>query len=984
MRTLAAGLVLAAVSLSAPAGAEAALTIDSLTAAPADATAAAHSDFHLAIGFGTPSDRVRDLTIELPAGLIGNPSATPRCTTAQLQADACAAETTVGSTNVRAAPDILPFLPLDAPGTVYNLEPSGGDPGRLGIVVRPLGGLLGKIVLESPITVRDGGDYGLTSTLTDMPRTLSGLGIEVNSIDLTLSGTAGGNAFMTNPTRCTPATTTVTATSYSGATSTRSAEFTPTACDSVPFAPTLEVGVQDPRTDVPTQVDVALRVPGDEGGRSQAHIRDSTVVLPEGFGLNPAVAGGLELCSPEQFGAGQDTPVTCPASSDIGDVTFDTAVLAGLRGNVYFGTAPDDPYRLFIVAEQGTLRVKLVASIRLDADTGQITSIFRDLPQFPLSRFLLTFRGGDRSVLATPPSCGSYTTTAGIVPWSGSGTRDRSATVGISQDGAGGCDQPSQPSAAATPTTRRARADTALSIDLVRRARDKPVRSVLTSLPDGLLGRLLSVPFCPDAEAAAGTCPESSRLGTVQVEIGSGPQTTTLDGTVSLAGPAPGALARLALSVPTKVGPIDLGTFAVQAPLTLGTRDGRVQVTAELPVAFKGVRLSLRRITLALTRAGFLFNPSGCANRRLDATFTALDGSTAAVASPYAVTECERLRFRPRARAFSTATSGRGKGARPPITLELRPRAADTALRAVDVAFSKDMQPNAALLASACDSAAVDAGSCPRSAIVATAQANSPLIPGELSGPAYLTRPEQPPQAGAPSLPGISVVLGGLGGLVRLRLDGRVRLAEGRLATRFVPLPDIPLTRFSLTLRAGALVATRPLCDKGFDDADVSMSGQNGFGRQIGLPIDFLACRTAPIVRIEMTALETTRPTVDVRIDRGPRGGRMRQLVLRLPRRLDVRQQRTGVTVTVGSRTLAREHWSLSEGGTLQIRSGLGSSGASSVRVRLRDGAVVPDATTRRLAAAGDAQLTFRLTARDTSGRLTRQRIIGEEEPARR
>jgi hypothetical protein len=49
----------------------------------------------------------------------------------------------------------------------------------------------------------------------------------------------------------------------------------------------------------------------------------------------------------------------------------------------------------------------------------------------------------------------------------------------------------------------------------------------------------------------------------VQVEVGSGPQTTTLSGTVSLAGPGPGALARLALSVPTKVGPIDLGTFAV-------------------------------------------------------------------------------------------------------------------------------------------------------------------------------------------------------------------------------------------------------------------------------------------------------------------------------------------------------------------------------------------------------------------------------------
>src|SRR5918996_3019551 len=68
-----------------------------LSAQPADSQAGANTDFTIDMPFtgSGPDDSVRDLTIHLPPGLIGNPTATPLCTLAQFQAGAegsCPAE----------------------------------------------------------------------------------------------------------------------------------------------------------------------------------------------------------------------------------------------------------------------------------------------------------------------------------------------------------------------------------------------------------------------------------------------------------------------------------------------------------------------------------------------------------------------------------------------------------------------------------------------------------------------------------------------------------------------------------------------------------------------------------------------------------------------------------------------------------------------------------------------------------------------------
>ena len=133
-------------------------------------------------------------------------------------------------------------LAVDVPGKIYNLAPSGPEPARLGIRLTPALG--DEILLQSIVTVRPA-DGGLDSSTDGLPRT-SALGpIDINAVDITLLGMAGDPAkgFVSNPTSCAPATTTVDATAYDGAQGSGAASFTPTGCDKLAFAPTLSAAI---------------------------------------------------------------------------------------------------------------------------------------------------------------------------------------------------------------------------------------------------------------------------------------------------------------------------------------------------------------------------------------------------------------------------------------------------------------------------------------------------------------------------------------------------------------------------------------------------------------------------------------------------------------------------------------------------------------------------------------------------------------------
>ena len=79
------GIVIAAAALLAVPASAQALSLSGLAASPASTQAGAHSDFQIHMHFA--GGQVKDLTIGLPPGQIGDPNATPLCTVGQLNAD---------------------------------------------------------------------------------------------------------------------------------------------------------------------------------------------------------------------------------------------------------------------------------------------------------------------------------------------------------------------------------------------------------------------------------------------------------------------------------------------------------------------------------------------------------------------------------------------------------------------------------------------------------------------------------------------------------------------------------------------------------------------------------------------------------------------------------------------------------------------------------------------------------------------------------
>jgi hypothetical protein len=55
--------------------------------------------------------------------------------------------------------------------------------------------------------------------------------------------------------------------------------------------------------------------------------------------------------------------------------------------------------------------VKKEGTVSVNPATGQLTSVFKDNPQFPFSDLKLALKEGPRAPLANPRTCGSFTAT---------------------------------------------------------------------------------------------------------------------------------------------------------------------------------------------------------------------------------------------------------------------------------------------------------------------------------------------------------------------------------------------------------------------------------------------------------------------------------------------------------------------------------------------------------------------------------------------
>ena len=359
--------------LAAPSSAQAAFGVSSFTVTPTTLQAGSHPDVSIALGF-SGAEHVRDLTVSLPPGLVGNPNATPRCAAAKFQADQCAANTRVGTTAVVST---VLGLPLNANGDVYNLEPGAGEPARLGVIVRPPAA--DKVFLITHIALRPA-DGGLDSIINGIPSTVTVLGIPqemtITSMNLTLLGRPAGASqpFMTMPTGCGPATSQVAATSANGTAATRAAQpFTPTACDQLPFNPEFTGSIS-------TGSEPTLRtvITGPAGNANTA---SAAVTLPPGIGVNLETA--KNACTLAQQAAGP-----CPEISHVGSAVAQSPLLPPLTGPVSLAVLPGQTLPGVRVDLSGVVSLSLAGIATLG---NGLRTQFSGIPDVPLERFELTF-----------------------------------------------------------------------------------------------------------------------------------------------------------------------------------------------------------------------------------------------------------------------------------------------------------------------------------------------------------------------------------------------------------------------------------------------------------------------------------------------------------------------------------------------------------------------------------------------------------------
>jgi hypothetical protein len=791
---------------------------------------------------GVPVENMKDIQVELPSGFVGDPNATPKCTLEELDANQCPGASQIGTLTLSATVNLF-----NGPQPVYNMVPPAGVAAQFGTNLLLLDAFI-------DISVRTGGDYGLTAGLTNTPTVLPLFGSSLtlwgvpadpahDSSRVCAGGVRGCSAgaaqkpFLTMPTQCSgPLTYNLVADSWQGGSTTSS--FTTTdgsgnpvginGCGLLSFNPSISVRLGTTAADSPTSLAVDVHVPqapDNPGSLATPALKNTVVTLPQGVSLSPSSGDGLQSCSPTQIGFNNASEPTCPDTSKIGTVEIDSPISADpLTGGIFLAQPPD-PFRgsltIYAVAEADGTLIKLAGNIVTNPTTGQLTTTFANSPQLPFTDFKLDFFGGARATLATPESCGTDTATSDMQAWSapGSGPDPTPSDSFVINSG---CVSGFAPSFSAGMTNPQAGAFSSFGLSFSRSDTDQELSGLSVTLPPGMLAKLAGVQECSDAqiahaagnsgaaEQASPSCPASSQVGTAETGAGPGSDPFFLSGKVYLTGPYKGAPYGLAVVVPAVAGPFDLGTVVVRQALQVDPTDAHVTVVSDpFPTILQGIPLRLRRVDVLLNRANFTVNPTSCNAMNVAGALTSAAGAIANVSSRFQVGGCQSLGFSPK---LAIDLSGRGKtrsGNHPTLTANLVERSGQANISSARVVLplSLALDPNnSRRVCSFSVAQAVHGGAvgCPANTIVGTASASTPLLSQPLTGNVYLVQGIRFNAAHQQirTLPTLLIPLRGQEAL-DLRASTAVNGA-GQLVNTFSSVPDVPVSLFKLQITGGS------------------------------------------------------------------------------------------------------------------------------------------------------------------------------------
>jgi hypothetical protein len=844
---------------------------------------------------------VKDLQIDLPPGLIENPSAVPQCTLAQfhtartspfeadpLTGESCPDRTQIGTVEVRSSYGGGSTRTFG----VFNLVPPPGAPSELGF------NAYGAPVTFIPHVRQAEGEYGLSLVAENIPQlvdlygfTLNLWGTPWNAVHNSQRGNClnelepgfgwakcsigpprlnPGIAYLTLPTACDgPPVATVTARSWQEPAISVSRAFTGQSlegCGALDFAPFPGATVTNLRASSPSGFDFDLSV--DNAGflgpdlRAPSPVRKAVVALPEGMTINPSVGAGLGVCTPAQYGAetaSSPPGAGCPNAAKIGDFTVQSPLFEETIDGALFLAAPyDNPsgtlLAVYLVAKSSERGILVKVAGRLDADptSGRLTATFDDLPQLPYTDLKVHFREGQRSPLATPPACGDFATEMDLSPWRAPDTVRRSVSPLTIAAGVGGGPCPSgqapfAPRAQAGTLNSNAGSYSPFYLHLTRSDTEQEITSYSATLPPGLTGKIGDIPYCPEAaiaaaklrggfeEAADPSCPPASEIGHTVAGYGLGSVLTYAPGGLYLAGPFHGSTFSIVAIDSATVGPFDLGVIVIRSAIDVDPRTAQVSIDSTgsdpIPHIIDGIPIHLRDVRVYISRPGLTLNPTSCERFSVASTLNGSsqrfgdpgDDSTAVATSPFQVSNCGSLGFRPR---LSLKLKGGTKRADyPSLRAEVRTRAGDANLAAATVALPPSEFLAEEHIDTICTPGQFAREACPGGSVYGRARAFTPLLDQPLEGKVYL-------RSSGNELPDLVAALRGGGKGIAIDVVGRIDSFHGGLRGNFDVVPDAPVSKFVMTLRGGKhglLVNSENLCEAP-QLASAKFVGQNNLG----------------------------------------------------------------------------------------------------------------------------------------------------------
>ena len=242
----------------------------------------------------------------------------------------------------------------------------------------------------------------VTVTSDPFPQIRDGVPLRLKTVNVTVDRPE----FLFNPTSCAATSIAGAVASGEGASENVSSRFQAANCATLPFKPTFTVSTQG-KTSKADGASLTVKLTskgGPQAGGGEANIRAVKVDLPKQ--LPSRLTTLQKACTEAQFDA---NPAGCPAASNVGTASAVTPIFSHpLTGPAYFVSHGGQAFPDLEIVLQGE-GVTLILDGNTDIKKGITSSIFRSVPDAPITNFELKLPTGPYSILGTNlPASANY------------------------------------------------------------------------------------------------------------------------------------------------------------------------------------------------------------------------------------------------------------------------------------------------------------------------------------------------------------------------------------------------------------------------------------------------------------------------------------------------------------------------------------------------------------------------------------------------